>query len=62
MAWTVKRIQEGDYGCEERSEELCCGQRGGPVCSSYYIHRWQNIVWKERELAADSGVKHHRML
>ena len=21
MAWTVKRIQEGDYGCEERTEE-----------------------------------------
>jgi hypothetical protein len=21
MAWTVKRIQEGDYGCEERSAE-----------------------------------------
>ena len=21
MEWTVKRIQEGDYGCEERSEE-----------------------------------------
>ena len=21
MAWTVKRIQEGDYGCEERSVE-----------------------------------------
>ena len=21
MAWTVKRIQEGDYGCEERAEE-----------------------------------------
>lgn len=20
MAWTVKRIQEGDYGCEERTE------------------------------------------
>ena len=21
MEWTVKRIQEGDYGCEERSAE-----------------------------------------
>ena len=21
MAWKVKRIQEGDYGCEERSDE-----------------------------------------
>ena len=21
MAWTVKRIQESDYGCEERSAE-----------------------------------------
>ena len=21
MTWTVKRIQEGDYGCEERTEE-----------------------------------------
>ena len=21
MAWTVKRIQEGDYGCEERPAE-----------------------------------------
>ena len=21
MEWTVKRIQEGDYGCEERAEE-----------------------------------------
>lgn len=21
MAWTVKRIQEGDYGCEERTAE-----------------------------------------
>ena len=21
MAWKVKRIQEGDYGCEERAEE-----------------------------------------
>ena len=21
MEWTVKRIQEGDYGCEERTEE-----------------------------------------
>ena len=21
MTWRVKRIQEGDYGCEERTEE-----------------------------------------